>query len=132
MRFIPPRPHGVLDYLISVLLMASPWLFGFATGGAETWLPVVVGAAALISSIFTDSELGLVRKIPMPVHLTLDLVSGAVLAVSPWLLGFAGRVWAPHLIIGLFEIGASLTTRTTPATLHMSARGARGLDPRRG
>jgi hypothetical protein len=127
MRFIPTRAHGVLDYLVGILLMASPWLFGFGAGGAETWLPVVLGAAALIYSVFTDYELGLVRKIPMPVHLTLDLLSGALLAVSPWLFGFANRVWAPHLIIGLFEIGASLLTRTQPATVHGSVH--RGPGP---
>jgi hypothetical protein len=102
--------------------MVSPWLFGFAAGGAETWLPVVLGAATIIYSVFTDYELGLVRKIPMPVHLALDLLSGALLAVSPWLFAFSRWVWAPHLIIGLFEIGVSLFTRTAPAVAHGTAR----------
>jgi hypothetical protein len=126
MRFVTTRTHSVFDYLVSVPLMASPWLFGFAAGGAETWLPVVLGAAALIYSVFTDYELGLVRKIPMPIHLALDLPAGALLAVSPWLFGFSNWVWAPHLIIGLFEICASLLTRTTPATARITAhRGPR-------
>jgi hypothetical protein len=115
MRFIPTRTHGVLDYLIGALLMGAPWWLGFAAGGAETSLPVVLGAAILIYSVFTDYELGLVRKMPMAVHLTLDLAGGALLATSPWLFGFAHWVWAPHLIVGLFEIGASLLTRTQPA-----------------
>ncbi|HEU4648885.1 MAG TPA: SPW repeat protein [Gemmatimonadales bacterium] len=129
MRFIPTRTHGVLDYLVGALLMVSPWLFDFAAGGAETWLPVVLGAATIIYSVFTDYELGLVRKIPMPVHLALDLLSGALLAVSPWLFAFSKSVWAPHLIIGLFEIGASLFTRTAPAVAHgTTRRGVTKLD----
>ena len=41
---------------------------------------------------------------------------GVLLAASPWLFGFADRVYWPHLILGLAEIGAGLMTRTTPDT----------------
>ena len=62
----------------------------------------------------TDYELGVMRVIPMPVHLGIDIASGALLALSPWLFGFADRVFWPHLVVGIFEIGAGLTTRTAP------------------
>ena len=115
MRFLPTRVHGVIDYLTGLLLVASPWLFGFAdAGGAAQWLPVVLGAGAILYSLLTDYELGAVRLIPVPAHLGLDFASGALLAVSPWLFGFAGLVWLPHLLIGLFEVVISLVTRTRP------------------
>ena len=114
MRFIPTRTHGVLDYLVGALLIAAPWLFGFARGGAETWVPVALGAGAFLYSLFTDYELGVVRRIPMPVHLGLDLGSGLLLAVSPWLFGFAAFVWVPHLVFGLLEVGAALMTKRVP------------------
>jgi hypothetical protein len=113
-RFIPTRVHGMVDYGMGVLLIVAPWLLGFAAGGAETWVPVILGAAAIGYSLFTDYELGLVRKIPMGTHLGLDLGSGVLLAASPWLFGFAGLVYLPHLILGLVEIGAALTTHKTP------------------
>lgn len=115
MRFIPTRIHGMLDYGMGILLIAAPWLFGFAAGGAETWIPVIVGAGALLYSLLTDYELGLVRSISMPVHLGLDAVSGLFLAVSPWIFGFADFVYLPHLILGIAEIGAALTTEKVPA-----------------
>jgi hypothetical protein len=121
-RFIPTRVHGALDYIVGVLLVAAPWLFGFDRGGAETWVPVVLGAGAILYSLFTDYELGVVRRIPMPVHLTLDLASGVLLAVSPWLFGFADYVWAPHLVLGLFEVGVSLTTQKTPTHVQAGPR----------
>jgi hypothetical protein len=31
----------------------------------------------------------------------IDVASGALLALSPWLFGFADRVFCPHLIVGL-------------------------------
>jgi hypothetical protein len=116
MRFIPTRTHGVIDYLMGALLILAPYLLGFADGTAAQWIPQVVGAALIGASLLTDYELGVVRVIPMPVHLFLDVAVGALLAVSPWLFGFADRVAWPHLILGLLEIGMGLTTSTTPAT----------------
>ncbi len=117
MRFIPTRLHGVLDYLVGALLIAAPWLLNFDRGGAETWVPVVLGVGALLYSLFTDYELGLVCRLSMGTHLGLDAASGLLLAVSPWLFGFSEFVFWPHLILGLFEVLAALTTRTRPSDL---------------
>ena len=88
MRFIPTRIHGMMDYAMGLLLIAAPWLFGFARGGAETWIPVLLGVGALLYSMMANYELGVAGH-PMPTHLTLDAGSGLLLAVSPWLFGFA-------------------------------------------
>lgn len=102
MRFIPTRVHGVLDYLVGILLIASPWLFDFDRGGMETWIPVLLGAGALVYSVMTDYEMGLSKALSMRTHLTMDLLSGILLAASPWIFGFADDVYMPHLILGLF------------------------------
>lgn len=116
MRFIGTKTHGYLDYIMGALLIAAPWIFDFARGGAETWVPVVLGAGMILYSLLTDYELGASRQISMRTHLMLDLVGGALLAVSPWLFGFADYVWGPHLIFGLLEMGAALMTERTPGT----------------
>lgn len=117
-RIISTRAHGVLDYLIGALLIAAPWLLGFAHHrGAATWLPVVLGAGAMIYSLFTNYEFGLVRVLPMKLHLGLDFCSGLLLAASPWLFGFADSVWLPHVAFGIFEIGAALLTQKVPNIL---------------
>ncbi|KAA2239938.1 hypothetical protein F0L74_27530 [Chitinophaga agrisoli] len=114
MSVIGTKTHGYLDYIVGVLLIAAPWVLNFDRGGIETWLPVILGASTILYSLLTDYELGLARVISMRVHLTLDFISGALLAVSPWLFGFEDYVWAPHLIVGLIELGvALLTTRVT-------------------
>jgi len=115
MRFLSTRAHGVIDYLTGALLIASPWLFGFANGGAAQWVPIVLGAGVFLLSLLTAYELGAVKVIHMPVHLGIDLASGALLAISPWLFGFAALVWLPHLVVGLCEIGLSLVTQTAPS-----------------
>lgn len=110
MRFISSKVHGILDYLSGLLFMASPWLFGFATGGPAQWVPVAVGATILMTSLMTDYELGVVKVVALPLHLTLDIFSGLFLAASPWIFGFADVVYLPHVIFGLLEIGAGLMT----------------------
>jgi hypothetical protein len=115
MRFLSTRAHGYMDYLMGVLLIASPWLFDFDRGGAETWVPVVLGAGVILYSLMTDYELGAVKALSMTAHLWLDGLGGAFLAASPWLFGFDEYVWAPHLILGLLEIGAALVTETMPS-----------------
>ncbi len=114
MRVIPTRVHGIVDYLMGVVLIVAPWILGFADGGAEQWVPIILGAGTIVYSLMTDYELGVVKLIPMPTHLAIDLVAGILLAASPWLFGFADNVYWPHLILGILEIGASLMTQTRP------------------
>jgi len=125
MRFIPTRIHGFLDYIVGIVLIIAPGLLGFRRDGAETWVAVILGIAALLYSLFTRYELGLFKVISVPAHLTLDVISGIVLALSPWLFGFANVVWAPHVIIGLFEIAAGLMTQRHPGgeVAQVTARG---------
>ncbi len=114
MRFIPTSAHGVLDYLVGVALLAAPWLFGFADNETARWVTMAFGAAAILYSLLTDYEIGVIRAIPMPVHLILDAMSGILLAASPWLFGFSEEVWVPHVIVGVFEIIAAISTETEP------------------
>lgn len=116
MRFIGTKTHGYLDYIMGALLIAAPWIFDFAAGGAETWVPVILGAGVILYSLMTDYELGASPQISMRTHLMLDLIGGALLAVSPWLFGFADYVWEPHLVFGLLEMGAALFTKRVPDT----------------
>lgn len=83
---------------------------------------MILGAAAIVYSLFTDYEWGLVKSLGVPGHLALDTVSGVILAASPWLFGFAELVWWPHLILGLFEIATALFTQTAPGYRARPAR----------
>jgi hypothetical protein len=104
MKFINQKTHGYLDYIVGLLLIAAPWIFNFNRGGVETWVLVALGAAAILYSLFTDYELGIIRKIPFKTHLILDALHGVILAASPWLFNFSDYVYLPHLLLGVMEI----------------------------
>lgn len=115
MQVIDTRLHAVLDYAVGALLIIAPYLFGLANGGIEQWLPQVLGAATIIMSLMTAYEFSFAKIIPLRVHLGVDVASGALLAVSPWLFGFAGIIWWPHLLVGLIEIVVVVLTKRQPA-----------------
>jgi len=117
MKIISTKVHAVLDYLSGVFFIASPWIFGFNDVSVATWIPIIIGATTLVMSLFTDYEGGVVRSIHMSVHLIVDVISGVFTAVSPWLFGFADEVYLPHVILGIFAIGAGLLT-TSNAPQH--------------
>src|SRR5690606_32275896 len=114
MRIISTKIHGILDYSMGILLIIAPWLFGFYEGGRESWVLILLGGGTIIYSLLTDYELGLAKAISMKTHLSIDLIAGVFVAASPWLLGFSDRVFLPHLIFGIAEIGAVMMTRTIP------------------
>ena len=111
MRFIPTRIHGALDYLWGLLLIAAPFAIGFASEGRAPWIAVIFGAGAIGYSLLTRYELGILKLIPMPVHLAFDAVAGLALALMPLVLGVSSAAGRTFVAFGLFSLLASLLTR---------------------
>jgi hypothetical protein len=111
---IPTRIHGIVDYLVGTLLIVTPFILGFADGSAAQWVPIIAGALTINYSLLTDYERGLARVLPMRLHLYLDMLVGSLVAISPWLFGFADRIWWPHVIVGVMAIAIALTSRVQP------------------
>ncbi len=102
LRVIPTSVHGVLDYVASGVNLLTPRLLRLEDVPAAAFAPQFAGTAGTAYSLITDYELGAVKVLPMPAHLVLDAVKGALLASSPWLFGFAKRgprYWLPHLVV---------------------------------
>jgi hypothetical protein len=114
MKFINIKTHAFLDYFMGLFLVVAPFIFHLNRQSPEGLLFYVLGATLLIYSMLTDYEFSLLKIIPMKVHLLLDVLSGIFLAASPWIFNFADRIYIPHLILGILEIGAGLMTSTTP------------------
>jgi len=113
-QVIPTRIHGMIDYATGVLLLAAPFLFGFADGSAAQWIPMILGVATIGASLMTRYELGVYGLIPMPMHLMLDAGTAILLIASPWLFGFADRIYWPHVMVGVFELIIGALSRTQP------------------
>lgn len=79
---ISSKTHAILDYVVGILLIASPWLLGFADDSAATVIPVLLGVSTLLYSLLTNYEYAMARVIPYKIHLTIDFAAGFLLLAS--------------------------------------------------
>ncbi len=117
MQFISPRAHSIIGFIIGVTLLLAPNIFGFSdVGGAAVSIPRILGIIIILSELIVRGSFSGLGAIPMRVHIPVDVVLGAFLALSPWLFGFSDEgtnAWLPHLLVGIVIIGYALLTRTT-------------------
>jgi hypothetical protein len=140
MRFIPTSVHGAVDHVVGPTLVLAPTLLRLKGTSPEGIVARAVGGVESAYSNVTDYELSVKNVVPMKVHLALDAVGGATLALVPQLTGARRRGkkhWLPHLAIGAMEIGMAAFTQTERpkpkngraamvAKLVDSAKGVRG------
>lgn len=115
MKVINTSTHGIFDYITGLALLVAPNLFGFAEiGGAAVAVPRFLGLLILGHALFTRYELGVVKLIPMRLHLINDYIVSLFLLASPWLFGFAdapANAWVPHVVVGALGFLVALMTR---------------------
>lgn len=109
MKILNAKTHGIIDYLVVIFLLAATSLFGLpATTALFTY---ILGGIHLALTVFTRTDLGLIKVIPFPVHGWIELVvSVALVAVAFYLgdmegalaqnfyLAFAGAVFLVWLL----------------------------------
>jgi hypothetical protein len=112
MPLISTKWHGVLDYAGGAGSLAAPKLLRDRRAAA---ILAGSGLTTLAASALTDYELGIRRRLPMPVHLLADAATGALLLTGGLALRRRGaRIldWGPVVLVGVSEIaGAALTER---------------------
>ena len=90
-RFVTRKIHAFLDYPVALALIGLPFLLGLgASSPLALWLSVATGVAAFVLTILTDHETGIIRVVPYPLHVAVDLMVGLVFVAAPFLFGFSG------------------------------------------
>jgi hypothetical protein len=120
---IPLNLHAALEPLIAIVIIAAPWIFGFSAVDDAKTVCIVVGVVMLLAGAMTDWRLSIARVIPLRIHRMTDLLLGAVLILSPFVLGFSDEGGATRftVIAGVLEISTALATRWDPAEAEESA-----------
>ena len=105
-RSITQKIHAFLDYPVAASLMVMPFVLGLGDSNLLAfWLSLATGFAALILTLLTDQETGVIRVLPYSFHLVVDFAVGIVFLVVPILMGFTGV----ELIYYLANAAAVLT-----------------------
>jgi hypothetical protein len=116
MQFISTKYHAVLDYIIGTALICTPWIFYKWDNSLPMWVLSFAGIWLISYSLVTRYEYSLLKIIPMPFHLTLDMALGMGLIGSPWFFGFENQLWIPHIGFGLMQI--LITIFSSPKRAH--------------
>jgi hypothetical protein len=103
-RFVTQKIHALIDYPVAIALMAMPFVLGLGSSSPLAfWLSFTTGVAALLLTLLTDHETGVVRVLPYSVHLAVDFAVGITFAIAPIALGFTGidaiYYWANALAV---------------------------------
>ncbi len=107
------RVHGLLDYMMGIFLLLTPLLFSFP-GGAPTTILFSVGILIVLLTLTTNYERGIVKIIPMNLHLAIDILTGLFLVISPWIFGFSDILIWPFVLLGTIEIIIAVLTLGHP------------------
>ncbi len=117
MKILSPQAHGVVDYAVVLALLALPSVFDFTNTPAT--LCYLLAATQLIVSLLTRYPLGLIKKIPFPLHGYYELVTSLLLVPMPWLFGFGNEDAARNFFVisglSLFVVWLVTNYRAVPA-----------------
>lgn len=101
-RFVTKNIHAYLDYPVALGLIGLPVVLNLGQSNPLAfWLSVVTGVAALILTMLTDHETGLIRVVPYSFHLIADFAVGVVFLAAPFVLGFKGIDFAYYVVNAL-------------------------------
>jgi SPW repeat-containing protein len=128
-RPISPNTHAMIEPLMAILIIVSPWLFSFDDVSDAKTICIVVGIVMLLAGAMTQWRYSLVKLIPLRTHFMTDLLLAAVLILTPFIFGFSDEGGATRfmIIIGALEAMTALSTRWDPAEAD-ARRGSRRGD----
>ena len=114
---IPPYVHGILDYILGAVLVAAPFVLNFDDNAAIA-LSIVIGLGALILAGFTSWTTGIVKSIPVAVHVMVDYALSIFLVISPFRFGFKDddTESAFFVVLGILGLLITIATRYMPAS----------------
>lgn len=86
---ISPQWHGILDYMLGILFILSPWLVHFNNfSPVATVLMVLAGISLIGISMFTNYPLGMIHSFSFKTHRNIETVLAVFILISPWLLRY--------------------------------------------
>jgi hypothetical protein len=108
---VPLVLHGLLEYGIGVLLIASSSLFSF--DGDPRTAGILLGAAVLVLAAVSDLPTALMRRLPIDSHVVIDYVMGVVLVASPFVFNFSDDegALAFFVVVGIGYLVLTAVTR---------------------
>lgn len=112
-RFVSQALHAYMDYPLAVSLIVLPIVLGMMP--LATTLSAAAGLMALLLTVLTDHETGVIRVLPYKLHLALDGLGAAAFLALPIVFGLHGLEALYFLVLGVTILLLIAAHRPDPA-----------------
>lgn len=99
MRTLGAWSHGIIDYVVVILLITGPSVAGFA--GRQATLAYVLGALLFVLTILTRFPLGVFKHVGFMTHGAIEFVLGVLLLILPWIANFARGIHSRNFYVSM-------------------------------
>ena len=99
MRTIGAWSHGIIDYVVFILLITGPSVAGFA--GRQATIAYILAVLLFALTILTRFPLGVVKVIGFGTHGVIEFLLGILLLVLPWIANFARGVHSRNFYVAM-------------------------------
>lgn len=102
MKFVTKKMHALIDYPVALALITLPFILGLGESHALAfYTSIITGVAALLLTLITDHQTGIVKLISYKSHLAVDFMVGLSFIILPLAFGFHGIDLVYYLANGL-------------------------------
>jgi hypothetical protein len=110
---INTRLHGIMDYVMAFVLIL-PWICMFNVKASDTLIFTSMAGVTALYSLFTNYEFGLIKILPMKIHLFLDVVVAGILIATPWLFPLTNYLFYWPVLLGIIELAIVVLSSSHP------------------
>lgn len=98
-RVLGAFSHGVIDYLMVILLAIGPSVAGFT--GRQAMMCYGLAVVHFLLTIITRFPLGIAKTLPFWLHGTVEIIVAALLVILPWLAHFSAGVHSRNFFVAI-------------------------------
>jgi hypothetical protein len=125
---LPLRLHALSEPVVALVLIAAPFLLGFADVDAARNVSIVAGVVVALQAAATRWRWAVLPVIPLGLHAMADTLIGTLLFSAPFLLEYhddSTAAWIVHVVVGAGLIASAWATdwRTRDRALPPSRAG---------
>jgi len=100
MKVLGAFSHGVIDYLMVILLAIGPGVVGF-TNHRLAMFCYALAAVHFLLTIITRFPLGVLKTLPFWLHGTIEIIVAVLLVILPWLANFSKGVLSRNFFVAI-------------------------------
>jgi len=99
LRSLGAVSHGIIDYLMVIILAIGPGVAGFT--GKQAMFCYILAAVHFVMTVLTRFPLGAMKIIGFPLHGVIEALVSILLIVLPWIANFAAGVHSRNFFLAI-------------------------------